>query len=422
MFKSIKNAKNLINKKVLLRVDFNVPLVVLYKQVKITDDYKIAANLPTIRFLLNKGCKIIIATHLENSKLNTENLKLTKEQICYSTELIAKRLSKLLNNKVKFINDCVGPVVKKAIDQMKEKEILLLENLRFYKQEKQNNEKFAKKLAQLADIYINNAFAVSHRAHASVDAIQKYIPAYSGLLLEREIKNLNKILHPKLPLVIVMGGTKTDIKIPLIKNFCELKNHSKTKILLGGVLANTFLAANNFETGKSLIDKKTIVIAKKLKTNIVLPIDVVVKTEAEVEKDRGGTSKIPEVQPLSFSTSASAVTPVIKNINNISKNDTILDIGPETIKLYSDFIKKAETIIWNGPMGMFENKNFEKGTLAIAKAITIRSKGKTFGIVGGGETIKALKMTKIFNYIDWTSTGGGAMLTYLSGKKMPGLG
>ncbi|MFH0972906.1 MAG: phosphoglycerate kinase [Patescibacteria group bacterium] len=401
MLKSIKQAKNLTNKKVLLRTDFNVPLSISHKQIKIADDYKILSSLPTIRFLLKKKCKIIIATHIESLKLKTNNSKLIKELVCHSTELIAKRLSKLLNCRIKFVNNCIGPIVEKAINGMKEKEILLLENLRFHKEEKQNSKKFAKKLAGLTDIYVNNAFAASHRKHASIHAIQKYLPAYSGLLVEQEIKNLDKVLHPKLPLAIIMGGAKTEVKIPLIKNFCARKNQNKITIMLGGILANTFLAANNFEIGRSLIDKDAIALVKKLKknTNIISPIDVVVKTPPQffsLREKKGGGVKI-------------------KNINNISKNDIILDIGPETVKLYSDFIKKAQTIVWNGPMGMFEDKNFKKGTLAIAKAIAIcAKKEKVFGVVGGGETIKALEMTKIFDYIDWTSTGGGAMLTYLS--------
>lgn len=271
----------------------------------------------------------------------------------------------------------------------------MLENLRFSHDEENNDLGFAKKLAGLADIYVNDAFAASHRAHASVSAIKNYLPSCAGLLLENEIVNLNKILRPKSPLIAIIGGAKMETKTPLIKKLLK----KSSRILIGGALANNFLAAHKIEIGKSLRDKKSIALAKQfLNKKIILPADVITGTK----KDGRGEAKV-------------------KNVYQVKKNEIILDIGPETIKLYSRFIKKAKTIIWNGPMGMYESEHFKYGTLSIARAVASRSSGAAFGAVGGGETIEALKMTKMLGYVDWVSTGGGAMLVYLSGGKMPGL-
>ncbi|MFH1661564.1 MAG: phosphoglycerate kinase [Candidatus Falkowbacteria bacterium] len=383
--KSIRDVKNLKGKRVLLRADFNVPI----EKGKIKEDYKIAAGLPTIRFLLRYGCKIIIATHLGEPKG-----KKVKE---LSTKPIADRLSKLLGEKVKFVEDTVGIKAGNAVNSMKNKEIVMLENLRFSYDEKNNDIKFAKELAKLADIYVNDAFAVSHRNHASLSAIKKYLKPYAGILLENEIKNLEKALNPKEPLILVIGGAKISTKIKLIKKFNKIAH----RILIGGALANNFFAAHKLEVGKSLVDKNNIKVAKeyiKKYKNIILPIDIVVSSG----KDGDGK-------------------PVIRNAYNIKKNETILDIGPDTIRFYSSFIKKAATIIWNGPMGVFEKDRFKHGTFSIARVIAARSGGETFGVVGGGETIEALRKTKMLEYVDWPSTGGGAMLSYLSGDKMPGL-
>lgn len=380
--KSIRQAKKIGGKKVLLRADFNIPI----KDGKIKDDFKIIACLPTIRFLLRYKCKIIIITHLGQPK---------KEEKKYSTEPIAEYLSKILDRKVKFIDECIGFKVGNVVSKMKEGEIIFLENVRFEAGEIKNDNKFAKGLSSLADIYVNDAFAVSHRRQATVSAIKKYLPAYAGLLLESEIINLNKVMRPKKPLIIVLGGAKIHTKIPLIKKL----NKKAYKILIGGAIANNFLAAHNLEIGRSLADKESIVYAKKVKNkNIILPIDVIVNSKKD------GSGKV-----------------TVKDIDKINKKEIILDIGPRTIHLYAHLIKKAQTIVWNGPMGMFERERFKYGTLGIARVIAARSSGKAFGVVGGGETIEALKMTKMFEYVDWVSTGGGAMLSYLSGERMPGL-
>ena len=381
--KSIRNAKKIAGKRVFLRVDFNVPM----KNGKIEDDYKIVAGLSTIRFLLRYNCKVIIATHLgsPDGKKNSE----------FSVEPIARRLAKILDVKVLFAESCTGFEAGTAVGKIKKGEIAFLENLRFEKGEEKNDVKLAKEWASLADIYVNDAFAVSHRKHASVSAIKKYLPSYAGLLLGEEIKNLEKIIKPKQPLISIIGGAKISTKISFLKKI----GRKSFKVLIGGALANNFFVARKFEVGKSLIDKQSIKLAKSLRqNNIILPIDVVVSGRSD------GKGKVE-----------------VKSVPRVNKDETILDIGPKTIRLYASFIKKAQTIVWNGPMGMFEKKSFKHGTLSVARLIAARSQGRAFGVVGGGETIEALKMTKMENYVDWISTGGGATLSFLSGEKMPGL-
>ncbi len=376
--KSIRQVKNLAGKKVLLRADFNIPII----NGAIADDYKIVATLPTIRFLLRHKTKVIIISHLGNGQKG-ESLK-----------IVAARLAELLGRKVGFVSDCIGIKVKKAVAAIENGDILLLENLRFHRQELENFSWFARELAELADIYVNDSFGVDHRMHASLAAIKKYLPSYAGLLLESEIVNLNKIKQPVKPLVSVIGGAKIHDKTKLIKKLLIRSD----RLLVGGAVANNFLAARGFNIGKSLADKTSIKLAKKLDNlKIILPLDVIVST-----KMKHGQA-------------------VLKSINQVKKNDIILDIGLKTIKLYAKYIKKANTIIWNGPMGMFEQEHFKHGTMAVARLIAGRSTGRAFGVVGGGETIEALKMTKMIDYIDWVSTGGGAMLSYLGGEKMPGL-
>jgi phosphoglycerate kinase len=379
--KPINNVKLIKGKVVFLRVDFNVPV----EKGKIKDETKILAALPTIRFLLRYHCKIILATHLGDPG--------GKKVAKLSCKFLAKRLNHILGgNRVEFVDETVGKKADKAIKAVKPGEIIFLENLRFNKGEEKNDKTFAKKLSAQADLYINDAFSVCHRAHASISAIRQYLPAYAGLLLEKEILNLDKIKNPAKPLVVLMGGAKIKTKINLIKNLED----KAEKILIGGALANNFFKAMGMETGKSLIDKESVVIAKKLLKNkkIILPLDVVVR------RDDAGEAKL---------------------VDEVGRGDVILDIGPKTIMLYSTIIKKAKTLVWNGPLGAFEQAHFRHGTVALGQLIAARSRGKTFGVVGGGETLEALKLTKMEGYIDWVSTGGGAMLSYLGGEKMPGL-
>ncbi len=379
--KTIRQIKKLSNKTVFLRADFNVPI----KDGNIKDDYKIVATLPTIRFLLRHGCKIIIATHL--GKPNGRNKK-------FSVKPIADRLGQLLDIKIELVDNYWNKSTKELKADLSEKDILILENLRFNSGEEKNNKRFGKLLSKMAQIYVNDAFAVSHRQHASVSVIKKYLPSYAGLLLEKEIKNLNRILKPQKPMVSVVGGNKVQTKIKLVKSLGK----KSSVVLIGGALANSFISAYGFEIGKSTVEQDCIKLAKKFKNkNIILPIDVLV----------GKSKNTTEV--------------LAKPVSQVNKNDIILDIGPRTIKLFANYIRKANTIVWNGPMGYFENSHFKHGTMALVQVVSSRSRGLAFGVVGGGETLEAFKQAKTLDYLDWVSTGGGAMLAYLSGEKMPGL-
>lgn len=382
--KLIEKQVNIKEKKVFLRVDFNVPC----KSGRIQDDYKIVAGLETIKFLLDKKAKIIIATHLGSPT--------SKNDINLSTKPLASRLKKVLNYKIRFIPELNDAGIA-SINNMKPGEIVFLENLRFHPGELSNDKEFAKKLASLADVYVNDAFAVSHRAQASVSDIKNYLPSYAGILLAKEVLALNKVLKPKKPLVTVMGGAKISTKAPLIKNLLK----SSKYILLGGGLANNFLKFNGVEIGNSLFDQDSNKLIKKIvkessnNKKIIVPVDVIVQT--------------------------STGTVLAKKISNLKKNDTIFDIGPETVSIYAKHIKQAQTLIWNGPMGKSEEDKFKNGTLAIARLIASQSSGKAYGVVGGGETVAALKISGMMEYVDWVSTAGGAMLSYLGKEKMPGL-
>jgi len=373
----------LSGKKVLVRADFNVPI----ENGQVKDEFKLVQQLPTIRFLLRYNARIILLTHLGRPKSD-------KDRQEFSVKPIATELGRILDQKVKYVDDTSGLKAGDAVGNLADKGVLMLENVRFEAGEKKNDKKLAQRWADLADIYVNDAFAVCHRRHASVDAIKELMPSYAGLLLEKEISSLEAALHPEEPLMVVLGGAKLETKVPLLKRL-----HKKAdKVLLGGALANNFLAAKGLETGKSMTDDKSIGFAKRFRSDkLILPEDVVVSRKQE------------EWQADS------------KNINRVSKDEYIFDIGPKTVKLFSHYIKKANTIIWNGPMGLYEEEQFRHGTLAIARVVATRSKGHAFGVAGGGETVDALKMTNMLEYVDWVSTGGGAMLSYLGGEEMPGL-
>jgi phosphoglycerate kinase len=381
---SLKKIKNFNNKVVFLRVDFNEPL----KNGKILEDHKIKAGLESIKFLTAAGARLIVATHLGEP---------IKPAVAFSAKPLAMRLRTLLKAPVKFLPQVIGPAVNAAVKKMKPGEIIFLENLRFQPGEYSNDSKFAKELAMGVDVYVNDAFAVGHRAQASVSAIKKYLPSYTGLLLEKEIGALQKILKPKKPLVIIIGGAKIKTKAPLISKLYP----AASQILLGGALANNFFKFQGYEIGKSLVDDdsaasvKKFFKNKKLAAKIILPVDVVVKTKK-------GEARVKKPQ-------------------TVAKDDKILDIGPASISLYAKYIKKAQTLVWNGPMGKFEEPSFKYGTLAVARLIASRASGRAYGVIGGGETVAALKLTKMEEYVDWISTAGGAMLTYLGGGKMPGL-
>jgi len=396
--KSIRGL-NLKNKKILLRVNFDVPI----KNGKILDDSRILAHLPTIFYLIKKKAKIILISHLD-SPLKIKNKRLRIKN--YSLKKVAEYLNEFpIPNpnaqilKLKFIDDCLGEKVKKEIDKLKAGEIILLENLRFYPDEEKNDKKFAKNLASLADLYINDAFPVCHRAHASVSAMTKYLPSYAGFLLEGEIKNLSEILErPKHPLIILMGGAKISTKLPVIKNLLKIAD----QILIGGGLANTFFKAMGLDIGQSIYEKEMIDQAKIISKNkkIVLPVDVKIKLKTQNSKFKIQNFKIDKLNKL--------------------KNFKILDIGKETIGLFSKYLSSARMIIFNGPMGYFEEKPFDLGTKKIVEAILKNKRAKI--IIGGGETIAVVKNFKIKDGKKvFISTGGGAMLEFLSGKNLPGI-
>lgn len=392
--KNIKNL-NLKNKKVLMRVDFNVPM----KNGKIIDDSRIQAVLPTLRYLIKKGARIILISHLGNP-LKNQKLKDKKQ---FSLEPVAKYLNRQIKLPVRFIDDCIGPKVEEEVEKIKPGEIVLLENLRFYFDEEKNDLRFAKKIAELADIYVNEAFSVCHRQHASVAAITNFLPSYAGFLLEKEIKMLSEVLEkPREPFIVVMGGVKISTKIGVIQNLAKKAD----KILIGGALANNFFVAKGLNISQSTYEKEMIPIAKKLFKNkkIVLPIDVKIKLKIKNEKPK---TQIKNIK--------------IDKLNELSIRDfQILDIGIETSELFSKYLKSAKMIIWNGPMGYAEDRHFAYGTRAIIRAILNNQKAKI--IIGGGETIACLRQS-VFRPRQsvFMSTGGGAMLKFLEGKTLPGI-
>jgi len=370
------------NKRVIVRVGFNVPI----KNSRVTDDFRIRAVLPTIKYLVKQGAKLILISHL-GRPANTE------EQ--YSLKPIAQHLSKLLNQDVKFINDCLGEQVKKEVKELESGQIVLLENLRFYSGELNNNPDFAKQVAALGEIYVNEAFGVSHRNHASIIGLPQYLPACAGFLLEKEIKNLSRILDkPKHPLAVIIGGAKISTKIKMVEEFLEKAD----QLVLGGALANTVISAKGLAIGKSIVEEEMIEKVKKLElTNIKLhiPVDVVVSID-------------------SSGRASSRIAPV----GNMKDKEMILDIGPDTRQLFSRVISQAEMIIWNGPMGLFETEEFASGSKDIALAV---AQSSAFSVVGGGDTIALLGQLGLEDKIDHISTGGGAMLKFLTGEKLPGI-
>lgn len=376
-------AFNVKNKRVLVRVDFNVPLD---KKGNITNDKRIRAALPTIKHLIKNNAMIILMSHL-----GRPDGKIVKT---LTMEKVGKRLKSLLKRNVYYQNDCIGNDIEDFIDKMVPGEVVLLENLRFYKQEKQNNKQFASSLADLADIYINDAFGTCHRAHASVEAITKYLPSAPGFLLEKEIKELSYLKNPKKPFVAILGGAKVSDKIGVINNLLKKAD----KLLIGGAMAFTFLKSMGFKTGGSIVEKDKIPLAKQLlkKTDkIVLTMDNVIGDafEPDAKKKTIHSDMIPDGWQG-------------------------LDIGPNTIKLFKKHLKGAKTIIWNGTLGMAEWPRFRKGSAEIAKFLA-KSRAKT--IIGGGDTAALVDLLKLENKMSHVSTGGGAALEFLEGKTLPAL-
>ena len=387
--KSILNKKNLYNKKVLLRLDLNVPL----DNGKILDTTRIDKILPTLNFLIKQKTKIIIISHVGRPRG-----KIVKK---LSLKPIGKNLSKKLKVKVKLIKENIYKIKNKVFFEKFNEKILILENIRFYAEEENDDHNFAKHLASLGDIYVNDAFSCSHRAHASIHQISKYLPSFSGLQLDLEISALKKITAEiTKPITCIIGGSKISTKIDIIKNLIPKFDN----IIIVGGMANNFIEYFGYNIGKSIKEKncnqsirEIISLSKKGKCKITFPKDVL------VSKKLNGLSKN-------------------KKIDEIKSDEMILDIGPKTINKIKDIIDDSKTILWNGPAGYFENPNFAKGSTEIAKKIIKNNKSnKIFSVVGGGDTVSLLNQLNAVNSFNFVSTAGGAFLEYLEGKNLPGI-
>jgi len=371
-------------KKVLVRVDFNVPI----KEGKVGDDTRIKAALPTIQYLLDKGAAVILCSHLGRPKDAPDPQ--------YSLKPVAEYLGTLIDAPVSFAEDCIGPKADAAAAVLQPGQVLVLENTRFHAGEKKNDPEMAKQLASLADLYVNDAFGSAHRAHASTAGVTDYLPSAAGFLLEKEIKYLgNTIANPERPFVAILGGAKVSDKIGVIENLLDKAD----QILIGGGMANTFFKAQGYDMADSLVEEDAIETAKalldKAEGKLVLPVDVVIAN--------------------AFDANAESKT---MDVGDVPAGWRILDIGPKTVAAFDDVIAKAGTVVWNGPMGVFEFDKFAKGTFEIAEAL---AKSNAISIVGGGDSASAINKSGLADKITHISTGGGASLEMLEGKELPGL-
>ncbi|GBD98609.1 bifunctional PGK/TIM [bacterium BMS3Abin07] len=379
---------NIKGKKVFIRVDFNVPLD---ENLNISDDRRIRAALPTINYAIDEGAKVILASHLGRPK--------GKADPKYSLEPVAKRLKRLLNKDVIFSPVSVGSQVENIINKMRDGDIILLENLRFNPGEEKNDDAFARALAQLADYYVNDAFGTAHRTHASIVGITKYLTSASGFLLKKEIEYLKGVVHnPVRPFAAILGGAKVSGKIGVLGNI----EATVDKVLIGGGMAFTFIMARGYEVGASLVERDMLDTAQKIRKNLqsrgvkfYLPVDCVI---AQTMEPGAETMIVPAIE--------------------IPKGWKALDIGPATSRLFSEAIANVKTILWNGPMGVFEVDAFSRGTFALARAI---ADAYALTIVGGGDTDLAVHRAGVSDNISFISTGGGASLQLLEGKELPGI-
>lgn len=378
---------NVQGKKVFVRVDFNVPM----KDGVITNDTRVRATLPTLNYLLDQGAAVILGSHLGRPK--------GQRVPEFTLAPVAVRLGELLGREVKLAPDCVGEEVSKMAAELKGGEVLLLENLRYHKEEEKNDPEFAKALASLADVAVNDAFGVSHRAHASVEGITKFIPAVAGYLMEKEIKFVGQaVADPVRPFVAIIGGAKVSDKIGVIDNLLTKVD----TLIIGGGMANTFVAAQGYSVGKSLLEedkldlaRQLIAKAKETGVNLLLPTDMVVADRFAPDADHKNVA-----------------------IDEIPADWMALDIGEETAKAYAASLADAKTVVWNGPMGVFEMDAFAHGTTAVAEAVAASD---ATSVVGGGDSISALQKTGLSDQITHISTGGGASLEFLEGKVLPGI-
>jgi phosphoglycerate kinase len=385
--KSVKDV-DLKGKRVFCRVDFNVPM----KDGQVTDETRIRAALPTINYLTEQGAKVILASHLGRPKGSVvEELRLTP---------VAKRLSELLGKEVKKADEAYGDTVKELVGTMNEGDVLLLENVRFYAGEEKNEPELAKAFADLADVYVNDAFGAAHRAHASTEGIAHHIPAVSGLLMEKELAVLGKAMsNPERPFTAIIGGAKVKDKIGVIENLLDKVDN----LIIGGGLAYTFVKAQGHEIGKSLLeeDKMDLALsfiekAKEKGVKFYMPVDVIVSDD--------------------FSEDANTKT---VSIEEIPADWEALDIGPKTAEIYSEVIQNSKLVIWNGPMGVFELNKFAGGTKAVAEALA--EANDTYSVIGGGDSAAAVEKFHLADRMSHISTGGGASLEFIEGKELPGV-
>ena len=385
--KSVKDV-DVTGKRVIMRVDFNVPLD---DGGAITDDTRIRAALPTINYVLSKGSKLVLMSHLGRPKGEVrEDMRMAP---------VAKRLGELIQKEVIVCRDSVGEETKKIISGMQGGDVALLENLRFHKEEEANDPAFAKALAEYADIYVNDAFGTAHRAHASTAGIAQNLPAVAGFLMEKEINFLGKLLYgPEQPYIAIIGGAKVSTKIGVLEKLLERVN----SLIIGGAMCYTFLKAKGFEVGNSLVETEKVNLAFELikkadgaNVKLMLPVDHIVADKVDGEAR-------------------------IKTVDTNAMPDQMIgvDIGPRTVRAYKKEIKQGKTILWNGPMGVFEIEKFARGTNQIAKALAV-SRATT--VIGGGDSVAAVNKIGVADKIDHVSTGGGASLEFLEGKELPGL-
>ncbi|MBQ7529893.1 phosphoglycerate kinase [bacterium] len=377
---------DLKGKRVLMRVDFNVPL----DGEKVTDDTRIRAALPTIEAVLKEGASVILMSHLGRPK--------GKKDPKYSLKPVAARLAEVLAKEVIMAPDCIGEETEKLAKELKPGQVLLLENVRFYAEETDNDPEFAKKLAALGDIYVNDAFGSAHRAHASTTGVAAYLPSVAGLLMEKELKELGTLLEDaEAPFVVLLGGAKVSDKIGVMENLIGKADY----ILVGGGMAFPFLKVHGMEIGKSLCDgdleipKRIEAKAAETKTKIVLPVDVVAAEE--------------------FAENAPSV---VADVEAIPADKMGLDVGPKTVAKFQEIIAQAKTIFWNGPMGVFEKKPFDKGTREVAEAV---AHSQARSVVGGGDSVAALTQAGLASQVTHVSTGGGASLEFVEGRQLPGV-